>query len=439
MIQILYFIIFFMISKSIISKDENKYIKIPFKTQLPQITKDNLFPNLLGNEIFIEIEVGSEFQKIPINIKFDSYIFVLSGSELSSTSNPYFNEKLSKTFKKNDTKSFQFPYQSFSQGYISNDTIKIVDKEFKEFNFILANQLNKNSKIYSGQIGLRLNKNGAEKDENLSNNFFIKSLMKSNLISNYDFTFNYLNETNGEFVIGVKPEIYNPKSKKENFKTIPGYKKIYDLNWKMIFDNFYFGNYSKENIEAQIEIEYGLILCPDYIFEYFNKSFFFNFIQKKQCEIKSYQALRYITCNKNLDINSIGNINFEIKSLNQNFTFTPQSLFYNISDIKVFVFITRMTNNYWKLGKPFFQNFNLTFNHYNKTIGFYLNEIEKDNKGKKKSNIFTIILVVIILLLIGFLVYYFYFRKKDNIENQVEELYTNIENHSNEANGNPLI
>ena len=423
MIKILCILI--VLIKSKLTKEEEKYIKIPFKTQQSEITKNNLIPKLLENEIYIEIEVGSKLQKIPIYIKFDSYIFFLSGSELS---NPYFNEKLSETFKINETKSFKFPYQYFSEGYISNDTIKINDKEIKEFNFILGNKLNKNYKIYSGQIGLRLNKNGAERDNNLSNNCFIKTLMKLNEISTSDFTFNYFNNTNGEFIIGSKPDVYDSNYKNDKFISFKGYNKSYDLNWKIIFDNFYFGNYSEKKIETVIEIEFGLMLCPDYIFDNFIKYLFSNFTKNNTCQIQSYQAYEYIICNKDFDVNSIGNLFFEIKSLNTNFTFNSKSLFYNVDDIKLFVFITRITNNYWKFGKPFFQTFNLTFNYNNKTIGFYQKENKNKNKGSILSTVFIIILFIIIFFVIGFLIYYFFFNKKDNIDNQVEELYSTIGN-----------
>ena len=73
MIKILCILI--VLIKSKLTKEDEKIIKIPFKTQQSEITTNNLIQKLLENEIYIEIEVGIKLQKIPIYIKFDSYIF----------------------------------------------------------------------------------------------------------------------------------------------------------------------------------------------------------------------------------------------------------------------------------------------------------------------------------------------------------------------------
>ena len=85
------------------NKGENsvKYVILPFRTEIQEITKDNYLSIYYDNKIFIDIEIGTPPQKIPINLKFENYPFFIISFQSENLSNKYFNETKSSSYKKN--------------------------------------------------------------------------------------------------------------------------------------------------------------------------------------------------------------------------------------------------------------------------------------------------------------------------------------------------
>ena len=412
--------------KNIKSNDSNKYIILPFRTERPKITKDNFLSVYLSNEIFTDIEIGTPIQKIPININFENYPFFISGSELKNLPNIFFNESKSLTYKKNSTYSYEISHYLFEKGYFSNDTIILNNNKINELIFILASKESYDIK-YSGQIGLRLSSNTKENNQKITNYHFINILKKYNLISNYDFTIIYKNEFEGNLIIGKRlDEIYKENYNYENYIKTIGSPRSFEIRWHIIFDNFYYKNYSNQSIEVDIYIENGLIQCPDSIFDSFINNIFKNDIDNKICDIKEFYFTRFIICNFNFDILKVGNFSFEIKDINYNFTFMPQNLFYNINEIgKLFVFSNRKLSNHWRFGKPFFQTFNITFNKDRKIIGLY-KQYGGINKGNQ-LNWYNVILIIICIILIIFIGYLLFLYSKINKKNKIKAQELNEE------------
>jgi hypothetical protein len=164
--------------------------------------------------------------------------------------------------------------------------------------------------------------------------------------------------------------------------------------------------------------------CPDYFFDAFKLSFFENYIKNNICQIKIHFHTRFIICEKDFDINNFGNISFELKDIQKNFTFTNQNLFYDIKNVgKLFIFSNRQLSNNWRFGKPFFTSFNITFNKDRKIIGLY-----KKLGGNEEQNLwlFNIISLIICLMLsifvCGLLIYISFFRGNKQSKLRAQEL-----------------
>ena len=81
-------------------EDSIKYLILPFRTEIQEITKDNYLSIYYDNKIFIDIEVGTPPQKIPINLKFENYPFFIISSQSENLPKKYFNETKSSSYKK---------------------------------------------------------------------------------------------------------------------------------------------------------------------------------------------------------------------------------------------------------------------------------------------------------------------------------------------------
>ena len=170
-------------------EDSVKYVILPFRTEIQEITKDNYLSIYYDNKIFIDIEVGTPPQKIPINLKFENYPFFIISSQSENLPKKYFNETKSSSYKKNSSNPYNISRELFSECYFSNDTINLNQNIIKEFNFILASKMNNKEINYSGQIGLRLGPTTKERNEKTADYNFINSLKKNGKISGYEFTF----------------------------------------------------------------------------------------------------------------------------------------------------------------------------------------------------------------------------------------------------------
>ena len=326
-------------------------------------------------------------------------------------------------------KILSFPYEIshnlINKGYFSNDTIILNNNKINEFIFILASKELYDIK-YSGQIGLRLSTNKKENNEKITNYHFINILKEKKIISNYDFTLIYKNEYEGDLIIGKRlDEIDKENYNYDNYIITFGSPRSFNTKWYIIFDNFYYQNYSYQNIEVDILIEFGLIQCPDFIFDSFIENIFKNDINNKNCEIKESYFTRFIICNFDFDILKVSNLSFEIKDIDFNFTFTYRNLFYDVKEIgKLFIFSNRKLSNHWRFGKPFFQTFNITFNKDRKIIGLYkkFGGINKENKYNW-LNIILLIFCIILILCIGYLLFdILYLRKRRKTKIKAQEL-----------------
>ena len=406
-------------------EDSIKYLILPFRTEIQEITKDNYLSIYYDNKIFIDIEVGTPPQKIPINLKFENYPFFIISSQSENLPKKYFNETKSSSYKKNSSNPYNISRELFSECYFSNDTVNLNQNIIKEFNFILASKMNNKEINYSGQIGLRLGPTTKERNEKTADYNFINSLKKNGKISGYEFTFIYKTENEGDLIIGSRLDEIDKKNYNfNNFITTKGAEPTYPTRWQITFDNIYFNNYSNQSIQVDLYIENGFMQCPDYFFDAFKLSFFENYIKNNICTIKIHFYTRFIICEKDFDINNFGNISFELKDIQKNFTFTNQNLFYDIKNVgKLFIFSNRQLSNNWRFGKPFFTSFNITFNKDRKIIGLYKKLGGIDEQNLRLFNIISLIICLMTSIFVcGLLIYIAFFRANKQSKLRAQEL-----------------
>ena len=257
---------------------------------------------------------------------------------------------------------------------------------------------------------------------------FISQLKKAGLLT-FDFTFEYSNQDEGKIIIGEEPYSYEP---------------------------------SKYNIKFIIDM--GLILGPEDYRKKIKELFFDKFIENKKC-YEEYIDRNYIYW---CDISAENEVksNFPtlflyMKQYFKTFEFTYDDLFKRKNNKLYFLVHFKNdyynTNNFFEIGKIFLQKYTLTFNQYNRHIGYHNNEIKLDgegeDEGQEKKSIWQnkILWIVLAILVVVFAILGVILGKKvrehvrkkrmnevddDNYvyaqpENEDQKLYKNDENNEN--------
>ena len=385
-------------------KSHSKIYKFPFKREIPkEITSSNIFDFINENNIQTEIEISNnQHYKIPLNIKLRQYPFFFTSPDAYPDKITYkFTESTS--FLGDSTK-YNFHSYDFQNGFIGNDTIFIDNEKIFQFNFFIGTKLANNIKE-SGSIGLNI----YNPEQKFSEINFLYQLKNRNLILNYEFTFKYDNNDNGELIIGDKPHNYDNNYKEENYKilnlSLSSSNKSYDID----INNITYGDVNiSEKIICELLIESGVIIGNEKYRNEVKKDFFNLHLYNGDCNEKTIESkqLYYYNCKKNVNISKMKNIKFYIENINFSLELSYEDLFYEYNNIYYFLVIFNYRDFYnfkWKLGKPLFKKYQFVFDQGNKKIGFYT----KFNKPDKNKNYIiigfaiTIIIVIIILIIIS--------------------------------------
>lgn len=435
-------------------------IRIPFKTNstLDPSTKilneeelEKYIFNLIHNDIYIELEVGTPSQKIKSFIKFEEHPFFIQGKDINALG---FNEKDSITYKKkiyNNT--FLDGEEQIKEGCESNDTILINNKiknskiALQEMSFILVTETRTES---PSNIGLMI----PNQYSSIPEVSFINQLKKLDIINDYSFVINYISKDEGEFIIGGTPDSYDDKYKSEYYKVQYGIikpkYKMYGLN----FDSINYGNNSTNiggSMQSKFLVDFGLIVGSINYYNIINENFFKEKIVKGYCYKRYINAkiewregegkYIYFSCRKNtINISEMQNIKFIQKEMNFTFEFNYSELFHEIDNYLIFKIIFHEKKSfYWIFGKPWFEKYLMVFNQDKKTIGHYC-YIANDNDSNTKEYskalnpfLLTIIIVLLIILIILIFVFYFYANNhRARRPNEVNDDYEyNAQNNDN--------
>ena len=405
--------IFFTILIFFFSKTKQE-IRIPFKRHynedLTTISPKDIIPKIYHSNMEVILEIGSNNQKIPFYIRLDHYSFFTSGSEAEINENlNKFNEKDSNSYIKLSDK-MDFQYQHFESGYKSSDDIKIPNiKKKQNINFILAVGI---GIIYneSGVIGFK--NYHKVYDSQIENYSFLPQLKNMNLIKNLDFVFKFKNKDNGEIIIGEKPHEYSSNYNSEKLLTV---QTLIDENnkitWGLKFNNISFiDNNGKKKIFVNSNLVYLKIdldgIYAPHEYQDLLQSNFDKLILEKKCFTDTTISFKYYYCDKSVNMDFIGKLEFAHKDFKTNFTFNKDDLIFKTKDgfQHFMVFFQNDEKDYnWIFGKLFLEKYQLVFNLESKTISFYL------DGGVSMTLLFIIVLIIIIISLV--IILYHYIRK----------------------------
>ena len=381
----------------------------------------------------------------------------VNNSKYNRTNSKTFNNLTSfninhKNFKHGCFAEEDFKFELFID-YNINEKKEI---NFPKLKFFLADDYKINDKFNKNEInscaiiGLKLNNKDLFKETPKNFIYYlmeyfskIKNKQYNNnyyFLNNFYWTIKYNIENNDYFSIGEPPHIYDP----ENYKT----KKFIEFNiesdsslyWNVQFSEIFI-NKNAFNISNEIKLEsiylkkyseaHNCLFYPEInsffaTIEYFNlikKEFFNKFFSNNICSekkifINSYKLtvldnmggeFKFIFCNKN-KIGEYGedkfylefpSLNFYHKLLNKTFIFNGKELFFDDKNENIYFLICVKNNvvDQWIFGKIFMKKYQVIFNSEMKTIGFYLDNENKNNfdDNPKRTNKYIIIFLVVAL------------------------------------------
>ena len=440
-------------------------ISIPFKVQNFKNGKSNrLISEHLYKDLLVKLQIGEPKQNIQLSACLGEFTTFVISKDADGYKGGTYNKSLSTTYK-NLTKEESYTFQTFSEGIKSIENITIEDSniQINDLEFILATEIGGNScydtycevLAQPGILGFKL-AHLYDELEAVRNTNFVPQLKKKNLISSYDFYFNFTSENEGNIIIGAKPHELNNNYINKVFSPIQTSLMTHnEIDWSISFDKIYYGEENMYNEKSvMLRIEFGLIIGSFYWHKYLLDNFFTPLINENKCfkgqteELGSTAYFYY--CNSTTDISHFKPFSFSIHEYEYNFTLTKDDLFVKDGDKWIFLMIF---GGIYEIvfGFPFFKKYQLVFNQDTKTVGFYreISNKEKDkdkNIGNESSNIsYYIAIIILSVIFLGLLIYaiYFYFKtkskkKKDAIElpsDQINEPISNSKSILENENG----
>ncbi len=389
-------------------------VKIPFKTKENPINQnltyiDSRVKNFEMGEIFI----GEPPQKIRLNIATSYYHFIIATSKKKI--NDIYSNISSSTSSLISTEKKTYYYKNYRGGFLAQENFKFYNEKNKKKSYnnipFFINDFDGES---SGLLGLNFIKERDDEDLN-----FIKVLLEKKIISSSIWSIKYLNDNEGELIIGDYPHKYN-NNYDENFLKFTKVEINYNKDWKIQFDEIKYDNITSGKSKFGIfVIESGLIKAP---IEY--KNLFLKKVNKtNNCfELQREFAFVYYYCNKNTNIKLLPTIYFYHRELNFTFNLTYEDLF--VEKNGYYYLLIAFNNNYafseWTFGRIFMKKYEIIFDPENKLIGFY-----NDFKSKSINFTFTILIIFIITIigLIAIINHIMKLKKRKVRVNEIDEVF----------------
>ena len=389
--------LFFNFLLTLIFKIKSSYIKLPFRKFSTYQKEINYFNYLEKNDIAIIFEIGTPFQSIPIYINFELYSFYISGQNL----NGKYNENSSSTLKKKQLSYFYS--EVLNEGYESEDKFKLKDISNKEiiisdFNFIIPTKLNEHKidNFIPSSLGLKI-----QDSPDIKNYGFLYILKQKEIIDSFGWTIKYLNNEEGEIIIGGYPHEYDKEYGISKFKNTKAEKRGAQVYWDLKFQYYLTNKQDFRGCHAQFDISFGFIKA-NFIYKNYLINEFFQF--KNNCFIYNNTNYDYFICNSNEKISDFPKLILFHKDLNYSFEFNYKDLFIQKDNQLYFLIVFEKKSQsieYWILGKPFFKKYQLVFESDRKLMGIYT---EKEKKQLNVSWIIVFILFIILIILIIFII-----------------------------------
>ena len=439
-------------------------IVIPFKTynqnEPDQFSSpSDIFKYWSKNIIYSENLIGTPPQNIKIILNSQSFSSSIFNHMCDLPSSSYEKEK-SQSYKH---EKYIRSYSTMSNASLISETLYLYDNlntdkliPYNGFEFIYSqNSEEDQGKTYEYHpytcmnMGFQL---GWTFTNDFQTNFITQLRKKLNITETYDFTFEYINDTDGRIIIGNEPHFYNKKKYSEMQYRISGAVDNEGRNQRDFFLNFdnidlhykIKGKYHNETISmvksVKIIIDMGLIYAPSEYKNNIDRIFFNDMKRAGKChEGETKDKLCFYYCDKISAENDIKNnfpvLYFEMKQFHKTFELTYQDLF-RIKNDKIFFLIyfkSYSMGNYFEMGKIFLQKYSFTFNQETKMIGYYNFDLpggvpQKGEEEKKKiifQNVYVwliIVGVVAIFAVLGFFISKFIYDKvRKKRLNEVED------------------
>ncbi len=402
------------------------YLILPFRKEKKSFTNltDFIFETL-NSHFLTNIQIGEPFQMIPFNLVFHQFIYYIS----NHPTNKIYNINKSSSFKELNKTKFSDKY--INTGYICNETfnfnINNKNKTIKDFNFFLVEKFEFKQKNFPASIGLGTKGYYSKLNEN-----FIYQLKLSNIINSYIFSIQFINEDEGEIIIGeLLHEVKKKDFKNYNFAYTYIDNQLLQYEWGTKFENISIGNYSVYSyyyiVIFNLNLK-GIIAENQFLFRMGN-IFFKELILVKKCkkDIISLGKDEYyfFHCDKNIkiDYSKLDNIYLKHKYLNMTFIIEQKDLFEIYNDriiYLVFSCINVECDRNWVLGEQFIKKYPMSFNNDRKLFGIYQKNLII-NKKFEFTYVLILLLLIIIIILITFFSKYFKINRKIRVNELYEE------------------
>ena len=459
--QLIYIIISFSIL--LINKSECA-IYLPFKILENDIYNDNkplnVIRNLNESKLFSELYIGTPPTKI--GVLFVSNIYELTiFQNMCDIPNSFYNKQNSssqKHIKKINylfnkvmncsviTEKLYLYLDKEQKKNISIDDMMIFysDNKKEEFNQDLYYKKDYEDREYEYHPNTCLNI-GFQPRQNI--NFggqanFVRQIRDYRedgkpIVNSYDYTFQFVSDTNGYLIIGEKAHEFDKNNYKEiDYILTAALNKDYNFDWFIHFSSIYYSgifennteykNTFKCNMSLKVDLTYGLFKGPIEYEDSIRKDFFDKLIKDKQCFMDENEQFRFYYCDKKLSYDYIQKyfpvLNFCLNEHGFCFSFDYKDLFKEKNDILYFMVYFNKTNNYgaFTAGQIFLKKYLLTFNYDSKMIGFYhnnLNNESNDKKGNENVDIYyyehdiVAICIIAVVIILFFIIGYFVGKK----------------------------
>ena len=400
-------------------------IVIPFKVNNIPKTKSNKdynSKNLINDyfyaDLYANIETGIPNKSILAlldtryhKMKFgQNYLNRPSLKEIDNSETKLYTDTYDKTHSlsfKNISK-YHYVETELKQGTLCSETLMFYDDiemekivPFENIEFIIDNDCEKDLHIHLG-----LNKPMTVEYQGPPH--LITSLKKGGMIKDQSWTIKFLSKSNGIFVLGEEPHIYQDATKDKRYQR-QYYFKTNSLSPTDFYDpisieakKIYIHEKDEdiiinENKGCYINYNYGFIIGTREYRDYILKYFFNNLIEKNIC---SYDLVEYTdendvnmklyvtSCNKDKFIggkyyDKFPNLNLFVFDYNYNFVLTKEDLFTEINDKLYFMILFDKRSfkhpelAFWYLGLPILKKYEFVHNYEKQFVGFYIPYIEE--------------------------------------------------------------
>ena len=384
-------------------------IIFPFTIE-PQI-QNSFIENLFSNNLITIIQIGSNKQNIPIKPSTNTTYLFIPGNEIKGK----YDESSSNYFQKRSPQLKTLYNEIYTKGYLTEDNFYFLNSEKKyienkHFPFFYPTIKGEDKiKTIDAILGFKLRVDKIRKSDD-----FIYYLREYKSINEEIFSVKFLNETNGEIILGDFPHNYNNKIYKEDYYYTTD---ISNDKWEISFNKTMSGDKKIEKIKSIFAFDLNFIIgTPNYKIEIV-KIFFDKEIKDNKCKENQFNDYIFFTCDESINIKKIPTLYFENNELESKFELNYNDLWVKNEKIWYFLIFFEQNAYSWTFGIPFFKKKEFIFEINKKRIGLY----------KNNSFSFLWFIIIFFCLIIIIMVYILLFKKKKIKKKKASELLDEFE------------